>query len=224
MSLYPTISQIAFWGVGDIDECSILATYWAAKAAGFEGELPSIYAFRAAAGRPDLPGPTGLTNAQALAGIGGTSLKSMSLVTANGASWDAFAASLKLGGSASLSVNSALLPSGVRYDFYGSHSVGLTWQGGKWHIANPLAPDKSAPVAISEAAIKAAALSFGGGAVVGIIFRPAQPGDVAAPAPVSPLSAPQLPAGFASIPAFQHHFNDAQLTAQFYAARSHPVV
>ena len=223
MTLYPTINQITYWGVGDIDECSILAMYWAARAAGFEGELPSIAAFRAAAGVPDRPGPTGLTSAQVWRGIKGTSLRGVdAALLQSGTSWTEFATQLRLGGAASIAVNSALLPTAVRYGFLGGHSVGLTWVDGQFYIANPLAPDRSRPVAISETAIRAAALSFGGGSVKGLIFT-GKGTQIALAGPVSPTA--MLPWINTDAPhgavAFQQQYSDARLTAEFYQSK-HP--
>ncbi len=170
--LYPTISQLTYWGVGDIDECSILATYWAAMAAGYEGTLPSIEAFRKAAGRPDLPGPTGLTNAQVGAGIMGTGLGQMDVVSlAGGTTWAAFVSHMASGAAATIAVTAGLLPSKYRYNFAGGHRVGVAFQNGKWYIADPLAKGGSRPLEISEADLRRAALGFGGGSVSGILFR-----------------------------------------------------
>ena len=223
MTLYPTINQITYWGVGDIDECSILAMYWAARAAGFEGELPSIAAFRAAAGVPDRPGPTGLTSAQVWRGIKGTSLRGVdAALLQSGTSWTEFATQLRLGGAASIAVNSALLPVAVRYGFLGGHSVGLTWVDGQFYIANPLAPGQSRPVVISEAAIRAAALSFGGGAVKGLIFTgkgaPISLAGTANPSALLPWYKTDASLGGV---VFQAHYSDAKLTAEFYQSK-HP--
>ena len=216
--LYPTISQITFWGVGDIDECSILATYWAARAAGFQGTLPSIAEFRRAAGRPDRPGPTGLTNAQVWKGVRGTALAGTSVnVLRAGTAWVEFASTMRMGGFASIAVDSSKLPFNVRFNFFGAHRVGVTWSNGQWYIANPLAPSGSAPRVISEAAIRRATLAFGGGSVSGIVF--AATGETATGTTATPVPASvPLPAG---LPAFVTQYTDAQKMAEFYGARRH---
>lgn len=225
--LYPTISQITYWGVGDIDECSILATFWAARAAGFEGTLPSIKEFRFLAGRPDKPGPTGLVNLQVWQGFQRTSLSgggvNATMVRAS-TSWTSFAASLRMGGAASIAVDSSKLPTSMRYGFYGAHRVGLTWYEGKWYLANPLAPDKSLPQVISEAAIRAATLAFGGGSVSGIIFTNAtsKTAGSATPSAAAPVKEPPLLAdspALAGLIAFVTPHIDARKIAAFYRAK-----
>ena len=179
--LYPTINQLVYWGIGDYNECSIIAAYWAARAAGFTGTLPTIAAFKQAAG---VTGQVmGHSAAQIGSGLIGTSLAVMKPLVMQGATWAEFASAIKAGGTASVSVLSSLLPNELRFGFYGTHSIGVTYAGGSWYVANPLAPDKSKPLAISEAALKTAVEGFSGGGVVGIFFK----GTPGAAASVIPL-------------------------------------
>lgn len=172
MSLYPAISQRTYPGVGDIDDCTVIATFWAARAAGFSGPLPTVAEFRAAAGRPDTAGATGLTVDNIAKGVAGTALDALDWQRITG-SWDPFAALIRAGHMASLMVLSSKLPAPL--GFAGLHQVGLGWDGG-FRIANPLAPDHSAPAPITEAAIKGAVLATGG--VAAVVF--AQESDMQA--------------------------------------------
>ena len=168
---YPNISQVYYFGVGDVDECSIIAAFWAARQAGFTGKLPTIREFRRAAGVPDRPGPTGLTTNQLWQGVSRTGLAVGASILSRGTTWATFARKMQAGGAASVALSSADLPVGYRYGFQGAHSVGLTWDKGQWYIANPLAPEGSGPQAISEADIKRAVLAFGpNGSVQGVMF------------------------------------------------------
>ena len=214
--LYPTINQLTYWGIGDYNECSIIAAYWAARAAGFTGTLPTIAAFKQAAG---VTGQVmGHSAAEIGSGLVGTSLAVMKPLVMQGAAWTDFVAAMKAGGTASLSVDSALLPSELRFGFYGTHSIGVVYAAGQWYVANPLAPDKSAPLPISEAALKVAAAAFGGGGVVGIFFK-AQTTSIAPPA--TRALPPNLEPPSIGSPAPTTHYEDAALTLKFYLAK-HP--
>ena len=225
-ALYPTINQYTYWGVGDPDECATIATFWAARASGFKGTLPTVTEFKQAAGvRPQF-WTLGLSPAQVIQGVAGTSLVTAGAYSLDAESWTDFAAQMYSGGFASVATNSALLPADVRYGFMGLHQVGVTFSDGTWYIANPLAPNGSRPQAISEADLKKAILGFGGwGTVNGVMFK--GKGATAAPLPqpvwAGPafLTPPPSPA-IAGIPAFAAPINDAALTAEFYRAK-HPM-
>lgn len=215
---YPNISQITYFGVGDIDECSIIASFWAARQAGFTGKLPTIGEFRRQAGVPDAPGPTGLTNTQVWQGLTRTGLAEGASILRRGTTWSDFVQSMQVAGTAaSVALNSGALPIGYRYGFQGAHRVGLVWENGQWYIANPLAPEGSGPQAISEADIKRAILSFGPASqVVGILFNApkvatATPATTKAPVPGAAAVSGITPARQV----------DAFLAAKFYAGRPH---
>jgi hypothetical protein len=234
---YPNISQVYYFGVGDIDECSIIASFWAARQAGFTGRLPTIRQFRTAAGVPDRPGPTGLTNAQVYQGLTRTGMSAGAAILGRGTTWSDFTSKMSAGVSASVALLSAALPVGYRYGFQGAHRVGLTWDKGQWYIANPLAPEGSGPQAISEQALKRAVLAMSGttnvfvdatgkkrtrtragGSVIGIIFT----GGASAPVAATPaITPPPSVLARLAIQLTPQHRVDAFSTARFYDARPH---
>jgi hypothetical protein len=57
----------------------------------------------------------------------------------------------------SLAVDSAALPLGLRFGFYGKHQVGVALRDGALWVANPLAAQGARPIMITEAELKAAA-------------------------------------------------------------------
>lgn len=170
-ALWPIITQVGYPGAGDIDDCAIVATFWAARAAGYTGSLPTVAEFRAAAGVPDKPGPTGLLNTQVWRGVQGTVLATLHPIMRAMQPWDVFADALKRGEIASVALDSSKLPSSLRYGFLGAHRVGLAWRN-RWLLANPLGPDQSAPLPIAEDTLKAAILANGGGFVYAVTFPP----------------------------------------------------
>jgi hypothetical protein len=189
-------SQISWYGVGDIDECWIIATYWALVATGVmtREQLPSIAEFREAAGRPDKPGASGGNNYVIM-----KALKTMapdadaSLFIGGMAN---FTKQLKLGYVASLSVLSGALPAYLRFGFSGAHQVSVYYKAGKFYVANPLAKEGSGLLQISAADLaKAAGALFGDGLLHAVLIKagevkppksymkhiPQRPRDLAAP-------------------------------------------
>jgi hypothetical protein len=142
-------SQVLWPGVGDIDECWIIATYWALVATGVTSreDLPSIKQFRAAAERPDRPGSTGGSNRNLM-----LALKRL-LPRADAVKYDGgregFTRMLKKGYVASLSVRSWSLPKAYQFGYRGNHQVSVFYKSGKYFIMNPLQVEGSALMEIN---------------------------------------------------------------------------
>jgi hypothetical protein len=155
-------NQVHWVGVGDVDECWIIATFWALVASGgVEREkLPSIEAFRKAAGRPDRPGPTGGNNYLILKALKRLEPGIDARLYVGGAS--GFTNMLKRGYIASLSVNSKYLPPNLQYGFKGAHQISVYFQGGKYYVMNPLAKEGSPLQSITLADLQRAAGSLFG--------------------------------------------------------------
>lgn len=176
MSLWPVLSQKAYPGVGDIDDCWAIATIWAATGSDPCLKKPTIARFRWAAGNPDDPyradggNLTQITKAVPI--IWPTAIYEPVRTQA----WSTFRAHLVKAHFISLAVNSRLLPSNLRFGFLGNHQVGI-WRSprtGYIYCANPLAPQGSRPIRITEAALKTAAMNLYGadGWVLAACFTP----------------------------------------------------
>lgn len=151
-------SQLIWEGVFDIDECWIIATYWALVATGVmtRAELPSIKAFRAAAGRLDDPTHKSPgNNSNLLKALGKLAPNADAQLFVGGLS--AFAKKLQQGYVASLSVESKYLPEYLKFGYDGLHQISVIVQGGKYYVMNPLAKEGSALLQISAAALAKAA-------------------------------------------------------------------
>jgi len=169
---------VRFEGQPDVDECWIIATYWAIVAAGWrdKGQLPMIFAFRAACGNPDKPGPTGGSNAQIITAMRGT-MPDVKVVSYVGTG-DGFVEWVKTRGAvASLVVSSALLPVALQFGFKGIHQVGVAWLDGTGLVLmNPLDASGHAPRKIERADLAAAAKGFlNDGLWHAVIVKPAPP-------------------------------------------------
>jgi hypothetical protein len=169
MNIYPVINQVTYPLVGDIDDCTVIATFWAARNAGYTGSLPTVPAFRNAAGEPDVPGANGLTNDQVWRGVEGTILRTLNGTKCE-AIWWSYVADVKRGASSSLAVMSRLLPANLRFGFLGPHRIGVAFDGSHLVVANPLAPGGSAPLPCSEESLKLAATGLGVGYVLAVNF------------------------------------------------------
>ena len=167
--IYPVISQVTYPLVGDVDDCSVVSTFWAARDAGYAGRLPTVPEFRRAAGVPDRPGPSGIDNYHVWLGVQGTALRDLRGTLWN-AKWEPFALAVKGGASASLATLSSKLPPYLRFGFNGAHRVGVAWDGATFMVANPLAPGGSAPLPCPEATLKAAAYAVSAGYALAVTF------------------------------------------------------
>lgn len=168
-------SQKMWPGVGDVDDCWCLADLMAVHAVAPWASLPDITKYRAAAGNPDKPGPTGGNIAHSTKAIRALYPKlAIFTSTANAGplTWAAFASKMKTGNrrAASLSVLSSALPPSLTFGFYGTHRVTVTYTG-KWRIANPLAQPHARWSVISEADLKRAVQAYPGD-YVGCVLLP----------------------------------------------------
>ena len=142
------LSQRTYPGAGDIDDCWAVATIWAAASSKPTIAYPTITTFRQKAGKPDLPGPTGGNIFDCERGADGCwpTLPNELVVTSD---WNAIVTRLKAGKPASIAVDSAKLPSRLRYNFYGKHQVGVKYEGTTLYCMNPLAPPDTRPLSIT---------------------------------------------------------------------------
>lgn len=166
-------NQGAWSGVGDVDECWIIATYWALVASGVmrRQDLPTIREFREAAGKPDKKGPTGGNNKNLMLALKTLIPQADAQIFVGGIA--AFTKALQRGYVASLSVLSAALPKHLRFGFEGSHQVSIYYKAGKFYLANPLAKEGSALVEISAAdLLRAAAALFRDNKLHAVLIKP----------------------------------------------------
>lgn len=160
-------------GAAPYDDCVILADFMAAHAVRPELTLPSIAAYRAAAGVPDTDGKSeGLSLDDSIEAIRivWPDLDAERYL----GTWAGFLERAKTTNAvASVSVLSGALPTTLRYGFLLNHRITVFWTGSAWRVLNPLAPAHSKAKAIIEAALKLAMEKYPTAeAAAAIIFRP----------------------------------------------------
>jgi len=168
-SLPSAISQIGYPGAGDIDDCWVVATVWAAIASG-QTFTPTVPQFRAWAQNPDRPGATGGTLDHIMRGARGA-WPGATIRRYASSDWNGFISLLKAGWTASLAVRSSALPSNLRYGFNGLHQIGVAYQNGSYVIMNPLQSTGSSLHAIDGYDLRTAARGFTGGTICACMFR-----------------------------------------------------
>lgn len=190
-----SLDQRTYPGAGDVDDCWVVASIQAYRAVvpggGTPGK-PTILTFRTAANVPDKPGPTGSDRDHILRAV--TRLGWNVIATASSPQFDTFMASLRQGKTASVAVDSGMLPPALQYSFRGKHqiSVDIDAAGQLW-VVNPLQPKGTAPQKISAAALQVAVLGFAADhRVQAVLFAP----PAVIPAPGTPPPPPPDPTPF----------------------------
>jgi hypothetical protein len=176
----PVVSQIGYPGAGDVDDCWVVATVWAAIAADPTIARPTVLRFRAAAHKPDRPGPTGGNLDDVIRGASQL-WPHLRIARQDSTDWAAFAGKLHDGWSASLAVLSSALPVRLQHNFRGPHQVGVVYAAGEYRLMNPLAHNGAAPAWIEETELRTAARAVAQGHILAALFEPAKGGTVALP-------------------------------------------
>ncbi len=170
MTLPTAFSQRTWPGAGDIDDCWVVSTIWAACAAGATYK-PTVPQFRAAAHKPDLPGPTGGDLDDIMRAIPDLWPDAVAEEFRD-EDWAGFMDMLKAGWVASMAVLSAKLPASLQYRFYGAHQIAVGMTSGLIFVMNPLMVQGAALRVIGESELKRAALSVANGTILAAMFHP----------------------------------------------------
>lgn len=157
------LNQARWPGAGDVDDCWCLADFQALLAVAPWIVLPGIPAYRAAAGNPDLPGPTGGTIAHSRRAIRALFPELDIEATDGEMAWPALLELVRAGRPASLAVVSGALPPRLQFGFAGKHRVMVWSNGAELRVLNPLAPAHSRGLVIEPAALRNAVEAWGAG-------------------------------------------------------------
>jgi hypothetical protein len=165
------LSQRTYPGVRDIDDCWVVASIWAVRYQTHQiSNLPSCPTFRAAAGNPDDPYRSDGGNAKQIHQAVDRLWPTVQSILYQSMDWDGFVRHLKAGASATVATLSSRLPSNLRFGFYGPHQIAVVYRMGAFYAMNPLQPNGSPLIKISESALKAAVKAVANGWVLAVIF------------------------------------------------------
>jgi NAD-dependent oxidoreductase involved in siderophore biosynthesis len=155
-------NQVRWPLAGDTDDCWVVATIQAVNAVAPWLNLPSVRAFREAAGDPDNGVRDGGNVTEIMDGIRGTwpaiagSIKSIRQQP-----WATLVSHLTAGRPVSVAVKSSLLPARLQYGFGGAHQICIVRKGVRFLLANPLAPVYSSWDVVTLDELRAAIMGYG---------------------------------------------------------------
>lgn len=147
---------------GTIDDCAPVSANQCARAVG--GQPVTITTFRNKINVPK----GGLTRDEVLTAARAC-WPELGIILAPSSDWGSFKTHLQNGYICSVMVVSGKLPE--TFGFIGLHQVSIRIVAGVWYIVNPLQPEGSKAVPITESALRAAILATG--AIRGVLFSPA---------------------------------------------------
>lgn len=171
-----TFHQASWPGAGDVDDCWAVADLQAIHATAPWLRLATIPIYRAAAGNPDMPGPTGgsIGDSRRAIRMLYPKLDVVVLDADLGESFAGFLARVKGGRVASVAVLASALPASLQYGFGGRHRVTIYWDGAKLRILNPLQQAHKRADDISADSLKAAIVAYGSGVRAIVMPTPAE--------------------------------------------------
>lgn len=154
--MLPVLSQRTYPGVGDIDDCWVIATIWAEQDSRPGTKRPTVYEFRKAAGVPDHNGEADGGNIDRVNdGADGCWPKVPNeLVKTN--SWTVARAILFSGRPCSVALDSSKLSAAHRFNFHGKHQSGVVGEGGVLYLMNPLDVEGRRLPQIAESELRSA--------------------------------------------------------------------
>lgn len=168
MTMDPMVSTGAFhqasWpGAGDVDDCWAVADLQGVHAVAPWLRLVTIPIYRAAAGNPDQPGPTGGSIADSRRALRALypSLQVEIHGDQDALTYAGLLAKVKANRPASVAVLSGALPPALQYGFAGKHRILVFWDGAKLRILNPLQVAHKRADDIGVDALRAAVQAYG---------------------------------------------------------------
>ena len=161
-----------YWpGVGDIDDCWVVASLQAVAAVAPWSYLHTVPTFRAKAGNPDEAGvQDGGTIAQSAKAIRALYPELDIEVSTGNLTWSQFLSRVKAGHPAMVFLMSSGLLDKYEYGYKGEHAVAVAWDGASLRIANPLARPHSRWRVIAPSELETAVKAVAGAGVQGILM------------------------------------------------------
>jgi hypothetical protein len=160
--IFQVFSQTAWPGIGDVDDCWVLASLQAVHTVAPWLKLPGVKVFREKANVPDVQGQLDVGDehdmARGLAGL----YPNLPIEVADGMPFPEFVEQVRSGRPAAVVIRAGDLPQELQHVYQGIHAVTVAFddESGDLLIADPLAKPHSKPVPIAQPALRAAIKGF----------------------------------------------------------------
>src|SRR5687768_13980685 len=159
--IFQVFSQTTWPGIGDIDDCWVLASMQAVHAVAPWLKLPGVKRFRAEANRPDSPNRPDPGDEHDMARALRRLYPDLRIEVVDGGDFSDFAAKVESGRPAALIVRSSALPDDLQHGFKEIHAITVAFDDELgWVVANPLAKAHSKPEPIQKKALEKAVKGF----------------------------------------------------------------
>lgn len=160
--IFQVFSQRDWPGIGDIDDCWVLASLQAVHTVAPWLKLPGVKFFREKANKPDVQGQLDVGDEHDMARGLEALYPTLEIEVVDGMPFSQFADLVKSGRPAALVVKAGDLPAAMQTTYKGIHAITVAFDDEKqeWLVADPLARAHSKPVPIARADLRKAVKGF----------------------------------------------------------------
>ncbi len=159
--IFQVFSQTTWPGIGDVDDCWVLASMQAVHAVAPWLKLPGVKRFREEANRPDSPNRPDPGDEHDMARALGRLYPDLPIEVVDGGDFDGFADEVRSGRPAALIVGSKQLPNELQFGFKDIHAITVAFDDELgFVVANPLAKAHAKPIPIEKEDLRRAVKGF----------------------------------------------------------------
>ena len=160
--IFQVFSQKAWPGIGDVDDCWVLASLQAVHTVAPWLKLPGVKVFREKAEVPDTPGQLDVGDEHDMKRGLDALYPNLGVELVDGMSFQEFVERVRSGRPAAVVVKAGDLPAALQFGYEGIHAITVAFddETGNLLIADPLAKPHSKPVPIPQPALRRAIEGF----------------------------------------------------------------
>ncbi len=159
--IFQVFSQREWPGIGDVDDCWVLASLQAVHAVAPWLKLPGVKRFREEANKPDSPNRMDPGDEHDMARALTRLYPDLAIEVVDGGGFEEFADKVRSGRPAALIVGSRELPENLQFGFKDIHAITVAFDDELgFVVANPLGRPHSKPISISRGELRAAVEGF----------------------------------------------------------------
>jgi hypothetical protein len=160
--IFQVFSQKSWPGIGDVDDCWVLASLQAVHTVAPWLKLPGVKVFRDKAGVPDTPGQLDVGDEVDMKRGLDALYPTLGVRLVDGMPFQDFVELVRSGRPAAVVIKAGDFPASLQFGYEGIHAVTVAFddETGNLLIADPLAKPHSKPVPISQPALRTAIEGF----------------------------------------------------------------